>query len=533
MKTMFLFMAIALSFSKGNCQSTCGNLDFENGNFDNWKTYAGTVYTIDTLSVESFIPDRFEIMSDGFDPFTGGAVSVVPPGGAFSCRLGNSNFGAQAEKITYSLNVSEENALFIYKYAIVLEDPGHSEEDQPQFEVKIINESGEITDTSCGYYQVSASANIPGFQNYERVVYKDWTTVGIDLTPYLGQIITICFITKDCAPGAHFGYAYIDAEYSRMEIETFACAGNDSIVLTAPTGFDYLWQPGGFTGRVLSVATNEAEENYTCTLTSVTGCQVTLSASAEIIYIDPDFEYSACDTVRFFGECLADSADIISVNWNFGDGQYGSGMSPLHLYHEAGLFDVQLTISTNKGCISSLSKSVNVIVRPVAVIETEPMCAGISGFFQGQSEKVIPGITTYLWDFGDGSTSSEPAPEKKYDVPGNYIVSLTLINGQHCRDYASTGIEIPLCDVQLPNILTPNYDGQNETFFIKNLGTCSAAQLSVFNRWGNLVFISEEYCNNWRPYDLTSGVYYYVFNYTPAYLHNVDCSKTGFVTINK
>jgi hypothetical protein len=55
----------------------------------------------------------------------------------------------------------------------------------------------------------------------------------------------------------------------------------------------------------------------------------------------------------------------------------------------------------------------------------------------------------------------------------------------------------------------------------------------VFNRWGNLVYSAEEYGNTWQPNDLTSGVYYYVFEYSPAFPQDVNIEKAGFVTILK
>jgi gliding motility-associated-like protein len=533
MKTTLLFMALALSILKGFSQSTCGNLDFEDGNFNNWKTYTGTTDNIDTLTIQSFDPSRFEIMSSGYDTMTGSIIPVVAPGGRFSCRLGNAYAGGEAEKITYTFIVSEENALFIYKYAIVLEDPGHSINDQPQFEVKVLNENGAITNPLCGYYQVSASANIPGFINNGIVIFKDWTTVGIDLSPYIGQTVTICFITKDCSLGGHFGYAYIDAESSKMEINSFACAGNDSIVMSAPYGFDYLWQPGNYTGRVLSVAANDSTISYSCTLTSVTGCQIVLTTTTEIENNESDFNYLSCDKVLFFGESLIDTAKINSWIWDFGDGSFGFGINPVHSYNGDGPYTVQLTETTNKGCVTIISKNVKMLAKPIVKIEPVSICAGISFHIKGLCLKVIPGVTKYLWDFGDGSFSSEIDPEIKYNNPGVYNISLKLTNSPECIDIATTENEIYNCEVQIPNVITPNADGLNESFTIKNLDVCIDKKLHIYNRWGNLVFSSTDYCNSWSPDNLTSGVYYYIFDYSPPSPQGVALSKTGFVTVIK
>lgn len=534
MKTMFLFIAIALPLCEGICQSQCGNLDFENGNFEGWKTYAGDFWNIDSLSVESFHPDRFKIMSGGFDPNTGNVIPVVASGGAYSCRMGNQNTGAQAEKITYTMTITEANALFVYRYAIVLEDPGHSVDAQPQFEVKILDETGTIADSACGYYQVTAAAGIPGFQEYGHVVYKNWTTVGMDLSPYIGQEITICFIVRDCAHGGHFGYAYVDAESAKMQIETYACKGSDTIMFAAPHGFEYLWMPGGHTGRTFTVPADGSVETYSCLLTSVTGCQVLLSASSEIINIDPSFSFSSCDSVFFKGECMVDSSDVVSWLWDFGDGSTGTGRRPIHAFDAGtGPYTVNLTVTTNKNCIESYSHGVKVILRPSAALFTEPLCAGFERIFTDKSADIIPGTTKYMWDFGDGTQSAEKMPVKSYSDPGEYLITLTVTNGPGCRDREKATILINDCEVEIPNVFTPNEDEWNEYFFIRNLEVYSTRTLIIFNRWGYPIFRSEDYRNDWQPLNISPGVYYYVLEYGPVPAQNEMKTKAGFVTVLK
>lgn len=525
-------MAIALPLCEGICQSQCGNLDFENGNFDGWKTYAGNFWNIDSLSVESFHPDRFKIMSGGFDPNTGNAVSVVAPGGAYSCRLGNDNAGSEAEKLTYTMNITGNNSLFVYRYAIVLEDPGHSADAQPQFEVKILDRNGEVADYTCGYYQVTAAAGIPGFQSCQNVVFKDWTTVGMDLSQYIGQEITVCFVVRDCAHGAHFGYAYVDAGSSQMQIETFACKGSDTIMFAAPHGFGYLWMPGGYTGRTLTVPASGTVETYSCLLTSVTGCQVLLSASSEIISIDPAFSFTSCDSVFFNGECVIDSSEVVLWSWDFGDGSTGTGRQPVHTYHAGtGPYTVNLTVTSNKNCIESYSHDVKVIPRPSAAIFPEPMCAGFQGIITDKSADIIPGATKYMWDFGDGTQSQDRMPLKSYSDPGEYIITLTVSNGPGCRDRDKAVIVINDCGVNVPNVFTPNEDEWNEFFLIQNLEMYKTRNLIVFNRWGYPVFRSEDYKNDWQPVNISPGVYYYVLEYGPVPAQNEMKTKAGFVTV--
>src|SRR5690606_40613272 len=102
-----------------------------------------------------------EMTGAGTDPNTDGAVSVVAPGGSYSARLGIQGTGAQAEQLIYSLEVDETNSLFVYRYAVILEDPSHSPAEQPRFEIRVFDENGDSD--PCGLYNVYAQENNDGF----------------------------------------------------------------------------------------------------------------------------------------------------------------------------------------------------------------------------------------------------------------------------------------------------------------------------------------------------------------------------------
>ena len=194
---------------------------------------------------------RHTIMNDiGTDPLACDQITHVAPGGTFSARLGNSDGGAEAERLQYTVAVTANNSLFMYKYAVVLEDPGHIAEEQPRFGIRILDNSGQVVDSVCGQYTVVAGDSISGFESCGNVRYKPWTTVGMDMTPYIGQNITIEFSTGDCSKGAHFGYAYIDAFCSSLTINSSYCRGAQSTTLTAPPGFSYLWNTGETTQNI-------------------------------------------------------------------------------------------------------------------------------------------------------------------------------------------------------------------------------------------------------------------------------------------
>lgn len=90
--------------------------------------------------------------------------------------------------------------------------------------------------------------------------------------------------------------------------------------------------------------------------------------------------------------------------------------------------------------------------------------------------------------------------------PGIYTVTVTDSAGHVVHKTINVDYTQHPCDIFIPNIITPNGDGTNDFFKIKGLPPQSA--LRIFNRWGNQVFVSEHYLNNWQGD--TDGVYYYV-----------------------
>jgi hypothetical protein len=119
------------------------------------------------------------------------------------------------------------------------------------------------------------------------------------------------------------------------------------------------------------------------------------------------------------------------------------------------------------------------------------------------------------WDFGDGTAPATGAVvEHTYATAGRYQPVATLLTGsgpvsQCDRQLAA----LPAVDVetsQIPNIITPNGDGQNDTF-APRLGGCPG-RLQVFSRWGAKVFEVPEYHNDWAAAGLPAGLYYYVLD---------------------
>lgn len=275
----------------------CPNANFSMGNFSNWVGYTGS-YSNPASSV-GIVGGRHTIISaPGTDPFSCGGLQMIPPGSSSSARLGNSNTGAEAEKLTYNLLVSPQNALFIYKYATVLEDPGHPPNAQPVFEMRLLDAAGTQIGGNCGIYTVYAGQAGQNFQTCGGVKWLPWTVVGINLSAFIGTTVTIEFTTKDCDYSGHFGYAYVVADCMPLILDLDYCFGANQINISGPGGFQsYSWSNGPTT-QSITVPAATALPNYTVTMQSFSNqgnCTVSLTAAAIPTTVQNNFTYtSAC-----------------------------------------------------------------------------------------------------------------------------------------------------------------------------------------------------------------------------------------------
>ncbi len=67
------------------------------------------------------------------------------------------------------------------------------------------------------------------------------------------------------------------------------------------------------------------------------------------------------------------------------------------------------------------------------------------------------------------------------------------------------------CNLSIPNIITPNSQGPslNELFYVKNLEDFPNSSLVIYNRWGNKIYESSNYQNNWSGSKYADGTYFY------------------------
>ena len=436
---MILVPVLIWSISEVRSQTGCPNSGFEDGTFTGWTGGTGSCCPI-TITTPGLVTGRHTITSGtGVDPIAGVITVVAPNGGLHSARLGNSNVNSQAEQLSYTMTVDASNALFVYKYAVVLQDPQHPEADQPRFQIRMYDQNN--LPIGCGIYNVTATSNVPGFvttfYDGEILLYKDWTTVGIDLTPFIGQQVTIEFLTGDCALSGHFGYAYIDYSCGPVEIVSDYCPGRDVTTLEAPPGFaSYLWSTGDTTSSIV-VGSPSTGQQISVTLTSVTGCTATLNTILTPSIVVADFSVTDdCMNAAQF----ADGSEVLAGPmlgnwyWEFGDGTTSEDQDPGHVFPSPGSYQVQLIATNVVGCPDTMVQQVTILAPPVVDLTFGIPCLGEPMALSDVST-LSATVAVRRWNFGDGSpTESAGNVSHVYGAVGTYDVLLFVQDANGCRD---------------------------------------------------------------------------------------------------
>ena len=422
------------TYSHTNC------IDFSNFNAPGVVCTYGT--TSNPFSNTGVVDGRHTIMTGGTDPYTYGQLPCVPPGGVNSVRLGNSSVGAQAESITYTYSVDTNiNEILILRYAAVLQNPGHSYSQQPRFIFKILNAAGIEIDPLCCSADFVSGNTTQGWQSgSSSTLWKPWTNVGIDVSPYHGQNIRVQLVTYDCSPTAHFGYAYFTLECGgkkRLTVES--CGDATEITYTAPRGFNYRWylstNPSQTisTNQSVTVTTNSNATLY-CDVSFIdnVNCKFTLSTVVTPRYPYADFIYNrlGCDYTYDFINYSTISDDGIVPNtsgepcetyyWDFGNGETSTEENPTITYDAPGTYTVRLIAGiTNDMCQDTIEKTITIIPFAPYIVGDTVSCEGENNVL------TIMDGTAYLWDTGETTPSINVAPT----TTTTYSATVTHVDG--------------------------------------------------------------------------------------------------------
>lgn len=249
-------------------------------------------------------------------------------------------------------------------------------------------------------------------------------------------------------------YVHIDPPIATFAY-AFDCGAPKTIRFTdhsiGPDEWHWDFGDGTISTSQHNVRTYADTGRYTIQLVVVnhrTGCDDTYTQSIYIVDEDADFE--ATDTVicrntsTIFNAIGNAPGTIRNYQWDFGDSQTGTGASIAHTYVNAGLYTVRLVITDVNGCQDTLVKLQYIRINgPVAAfsIPNGGSCSNSSFTFTDNStgDGIHP-ITTWVWDFGDGTIQSYTAPPftHLYNTAGTYHVTLKTIDAVGCSDTTTT-----------------------------------------------------------------------------------------------
>ncbi len=208
--------------------------------------------------------------------------------------------------------------------------------------------------------------------------------------------------------------------------------------------------------------------NVQLIITDIAGCSDTLLKPLYIRVDGPTADFASTvpgsclnSAVSFTDGSAGDGTHPIQTwIWNYGDGQADTLTAPpfQHTYLGPGIYTVSLKVIDSKGCADSVIKaSVLTISKPVAAFASPDTVSCPNKPINFISQSTGPGLT-YLWDFGDGNTSTTDNPVHSYIADGNYKVKLTITDQYGCIDSivkpAYVTIITPIADFNMSDTLS-------------------------------------------------------------------------------
>ncbi len=138
------------------------------------------------------------------------------------------------------------------------------------------------------------------------------------------------------------------------------------------------------------------------------------------------------------------SAFITSLQWTLGDGNTSTFSEFFHTYDAVGSYSVKLTVTNNLGCVSTINENIKVHDYPIANFAySATNCVTTPVPFLDLTQPALGGtIVSWLWNFGDGQTSTLQNPEHLYTASGAYDVSLTVVDKYGCADSETKTVQI-------------------------------------------------------------------------------------------
>lgn len=216
---------------------------------------------------------------------------------------------------------------------------------------------------------------------------------------------------------------------------------------------------------------------------------------------------NTCTNTITFTSTSTVNNGLLSYYWDFGDGNFSTLQNPTHNYSVTGVYPVTLTVTSESGCQHTVIQNVNATsgsYAPTAAYTYALASGSCTNKYQFTNTS-SGGAVTYLWNFGDGTTSTLTNPTHAYAMAGTYMVTLTAYSVDLCNSSVSQTITV-----------TSGQYGPAAAFTISDDDQCLSG--NSFNFYNSSTYNGF----GWIPYyywDFGDGTYSYntfIFNKTYA-----------------
>lgn len=314
-------------------------------------------------------------------------------------------------------------------------------------------------------------------------------------------------------------------------VQNVSCNGlSDGQITLNTTGgvgpYSVVWSNGLNTPTIDSLVAG----TYNVVVTDANGCENEL----DIQVIQPAALVTLFYSSAQFA-CIPDTIDFsypmtdpdLNYYWDFGNGETSTLQNPSVVFDNVGCFTISLTVNSTNGC------SVQIIADSLICAAQGPTAEFYStdatiDYYTGELQlfdNSEGAISSYLWSFGDASPNSEEMNPihyyPQYDAQ-SYLVQLTVTDSNGCQDTAEYLYDlIEDFNIYVPNTITVNGDQFNEGFLpvFSNIDILKSYEIEIFNRWGQLVWNSDQPAEAWYgrykdSRDVQLGVYTWKIKYT-------------------
>jgi gliding motility-associated-like protein len=302
------------------------------------------------------------------------------------------------------------------------------------------------------------------------------------------------FSTDVCLGETSVFTSAVDIAYG--SVENYQWIMQDSILVENSGSVSFLFSSSGaFTGSLI------AQSDLGCI--NMDSVSVYVNAGPVVEFAVEQSGYCPDSDVYFFDLSSIDSPGSFLNEWEwYFDGELVStDPNPIiHLIDPAS-YDVTLVVSTNTGCSGELAMDnfVTVYPKPNAGFVVENSDLNMANPFVEVINTSSNDVTTWTYDFGDGSIESFENGVHEYSDWMNYSILQTVSNIFGCTDTASYSVTVlPSIIVNIPNAFTPDGNGHNDVFFPVLYGSeVLFFEFDIYDRWGRLMYEAASTEDGW------------------------------------